>query len=79
MMPTFKCAVGLECKPERLVYVINMFDACLYVTVGGIFALYYLDLPSATIREVFDEFPLCVEGVSDRPDEVRFVVFSLVL
>ena len=49
-----------------------MIDNCLYVAVGGIFAFIDLVMPLATICEILNEFPSCVEGVHDRPDEVRF-------
>ena len=71
--------MGLERYSERHVDVIDVFDDCLYVTVGGVFAFDDLDPPSATICEVFNEFLLCVEVVSDRPDEVWFVVFGFML
>ena len=56
-----------------------MIDNCLYVAVGGLYAFDYLDLPSATICEVFNKFPLFIEGVSDRPDKVCFVMFGFML
>jgi hypothetical protein len=52
---------------------------CLYVAVGGVFAFVDLDLPSATVCEVFNECPLCVEGVLDRLDEVWFVMFGFMM
>ena len=51
----------------------------LYAAVGGVSAFEDLDLPSATIREVCNEFPLCDESVPDRPDKVWFVVFGFML
>ncbi len=56
-----------------------MIDDCLYVAVGGVFAFDDLNLPLATVCEVFNEFALCVEGVSNRPDEVWFIVFGFML
>ena len=56
-----------------------MIDDCLYVAVDGVFAFDYLDLLSATIREAFNDFLLCLEGVPDHPDEVWFVMFGFVL
>ena len=56
-----------------------MVDDCLHVAVGGVFAFKILNLPLATVCEVFDKFALCVEGVSNRPDEVRFVVSGFML
>ena len=53
-----------------------MADNCLYVVVGGVFAFNDSDLSLASICEVFNEFPMCVEGVPDRPDEVRCVMFG---
>ena len=54
-----------------------MVDDCLYVAVGGVFAFNDLNLPLAiTVCEVFNLFALCVEGLSNRMDEVRFVVFG---
>ena len=53
-----------------------MVDNCLYVAVGGVFAFNDLNLPLATVCEFFNQFALCVEGVSNRPDEVRFLVFG---
>ena len=52
-----------------------MVDDCLYVAVGGVFSFNDLNLPLATVCRVFDNFALCVEGVSNRPNEARFVVF----
>ncbi len=56
-----------------------MVNYCLYVVIGGVFAFDYLILSLATICEVFNEFALCVEGVPNRPDEVRFVMFGSML
>jgi len=57
--------------------VIDVLDNCLYFAVGGVFAFDDLDLSLATIYKdckVFNEFPLCVKGVSDYPDEVQFLM-----
>jgi len=54
-------------------------DNFLYVAVGGAFAFDDSDMALATMCEVFNEFPLCVEGVPDRPDEFRFVIFGFML
>jgi len=54
-------------------------DNCLYDAVGGVFAFDDLNLPLATICQVFNKSPLCVEGVPDRPDEVWFVLFGFML
>ena len=56
-----------------------MVDDYLYVAIGGVFAFDDLDLSLATICEVFNEFALCAEGAPNRPDDVRFVMFGLVL
>ena len=50
-----------------------MVDKCLYVAIGGVFAFDDLDLYLATICEVSNEFALCVKGVPNRSDEVRFI------
>ena len=51
----------------------------MYVAVGGVFVLDDLYLPLATICEIFNESPLYVEDVPDRPDEVRFVMSGFML
>ena len=56
-----------------------MVDNCLYVVIGGVFAFDDLDLSLATICEVFNELALCVKGVPNRPNEVRFVMFGFIL
>ena len=56
-----------------------MVDTRLYVAIGGEFAFDDLDLPLATICEVFNDIPLCVKDVPDRPDKVRFVMFGFML
>ena len=71
--------MGLECLFGRLIHVVTVVNDCLYVAVGGVFEFDYLDLPSATACEVFNDCPLCVEGVPDRLDEVWFVMFRLMV
>ena len=56
-----------------------MIHDCLYVAVGGLFAFDDLDMSSATTCEVFNEFPVCVEGVPGSRDEVWFVLFEFML
>ena len=56
-----------------------MVDNCLYVAIGRVFVFDDLDLSLATICEVFNEFALCVQDVSNRPDEVRLVMFGFML
>ena len=56
-----------------------MVDNCLDISVGGVFAFDDLNLSLSTVCEVFNLFALCIEGVSNRPDEVRFVVFGIML
>ena len=56
-----------------------MVDNCLYVAIGGVFALNDLDLSLATICGVFNEFGLRVKDVLNRPDEVWSVVFGFIL
>ena len=56
-----------------------MVDNCLDVAVGGGFAFKELNLLMASICEAFNLFALCVEGVTNRPDEVRFEVFGFML
>ena len=56
-----------------------MIDDYFYVTVGGVFPFDDLELLSATIHEVFNEFPLRVKGVPYRTDEVLFVMFGFKL
>ena len=56
-----------------------MVDYCLYVAFGGIFALDDLNSSLSATCEVFKYLALRVEGVSNRPDEVRFVVFGFML
>ena len=59
-----------------MTYVI---DTCLYAAIGRVFAFDDLDLSLATICEFFNELALCVKGVSNRPDEIRFVMFGFIL
>ena len=56
-----------------------MVDDCLYAAIGGVFAFDDLDLTLATVCEVFNELALCVKAVPNRPDEVRFVMFGLIV
>ncbi len=56
-----------------------MFDDCLYVAVGGVFAFNDLYLSSATVYRVFNQFTLCVENESNRPNEVQLVLFGFML
>ena len=52
-----------------------MIDNSLNVAIGEVFAFYDLDLPLVTTCEIFNEFPMYVEGVPYRLDEVWFVMF----
>jgi hypothetical protein len=56
--------------------VINNY---LDVAIGGVFAFYELNLSLSTVCGIFNSFALCVEGVSNRADEIRFVMFGFVL
>ncbi len=60
--------MGSKALSESLVDVVDVVDDFLYVSVGGVFALNYLDLPLVSIRKVFNNFSLCVKSLSDRPD-----------
>ena len=51
----------------------------LYVSVGGVFTFNEFNLYLAPICEVFDKFPLCVESVSDRTNNVRSMVFEFMV
>ena len=69
-------SIGLQCLSERLTDSIDVVDNCLNVAIGGVFAFDDLNVSLTTIDEVFNEFALCVKGVSNRPDEVRLVMFG---
>ena len=56
-----------------------MVDDCLYVAVGGVSAFDDSNLSLFVVCGVFKWFALRVEGVSNRPDDVRFVVFGFML
>jgi len=60
--------MDLEGYSERLVDVVDVVDDLFYVPVSGLFALHDLDLTLASIGEVFNKLPLCVDSVSDRTD-----------
>jgi len=68
----FQGAVGLECYSKRFIDIVNVVD----VAIDEVFAFDDLDLSLATICEVFDKFALCVKGVPNRSDKVRFVMFG---
>ena len=56
-----------------------MVEDFLYVSVDGVFPCNDLDLSLAQIREVFNHFPLCVESISDRTDQVHSVVSGFMM
>ncbi len=56
-----------------------MIDNCLDIAIGGVFAFDDLNLSFSTVCKVFNWFALCVEGISNLPDEVRLVVFGFML
>ena len=71
--------MSLECSSQRFIDFIDVIDDFVCAAVSGVFAFDDLNLPSAAICEVLNEFPLCVVGVPVCPDEVWFMVFRFML